>query len=46
MYDKLPEPKKLYEIDSEHDYRLHPEKIEEVNRVIEKFLEAYVPQET
>ncbi|MBX2866732.1 alpha/beta hydrolase [Candidatus Kaiserbacteria bacterium] len=33
------EPKELHELNSEHDYRLHPEIMEEVNQVVESFLE-------
>ena len=36
-----PEPKMLYELDSEHDYRKHPKIIEEVNKVAGKFLDKY-----
>ncbi len=34
-------PKELYELDSGHDYRRYPEKINEVNAVINKFLSEY-----
>lgn len=37
-YDIAAEPKELYEIDSDHDYRYHPQLIEEVNKVIGNFL--------
>lgn len=40
MYDYAAEPKQIHELESEHDYRKHPKIIEEVNRVIEKFLET------
>lgn len=38
MYDYAAEPKQLHELKSEHDYRRHPEIIEEVNQVIGEFL--------
>ena len=34
------EPKMIQAVDSEHDYRYHPEAIEEVNRVIGEFLDT------
>jgi pimeloyl-ACP methyl ester carboxylesterase len=40
-YEKFSKPKELYELKSDHDYRLHPELIEEVNKVIEDFLRKY-----
>lgn len=38
-YDIAAEPKELYELDSDHDYRLHPKLIDEVNTVVGKFLD-------
>lgn len=35
------EPKMIHELNSEHDYRLHPGIISEVNEVIGNFLERY-----
>lgn len=37
-YESAAEPKQLYELDSDHDYRYHPEIIEEVEKVVEEFL--------
>ena len=37
-YELAAEPKQLYELDSDHDYRYHPEVIREVERVTEEFL--------
>lgn len=37
-YEAAVEPKKLYELDSDHDYRWHPELIEEVNTATGSFL--------
>jgi pimeloyl-ACP methyl ester carboxylesterase len=34
-------PKEFYEIDSPHDYRLYPDAIKQVNKVIEGFLRKY-----
>ncbi len=38
-YKNSSNPKQLYEVDSEHNYRLHPEIIEEINKVVGKFLD-------
>jgi esterase/lipase len=38
-YDKSAEPKELYELNSDHDYKLYQDKIEEINNVIGRFLE-------
>lgn len=40
MYDYAAEPKQIHELNSEHDYRRHPEIIEEVNQLIGEFLSA------
>lgn len=41
VYEAAGEPKTIHELNTEHDYRLHPEIIDEVNEVIGKFLEKY-----
>lgn len=41
IYDAIPEPKILHELNSDHDYRYHPEIIEEVNKVVGEFLKKY-----
>ncbi|MBI2573417.1 alpha/beta hydrolase [Candidatus Woesearchaeota archaeon] len=41
IYEMASKPKQLYELDCDHDYRRYAEKIEEVNRVVEEFLEKY-----
>lgn len=41
LYDIASQPKELYELNSGHDYRLHPELIEEVNKVVDEFLRKY-----
>ncbi len=41
MYDVSAQPKMIHELNTEHDYRLHPEIIKEVNRVLGEFLEKY-----
>lgn len=41
MYDIAAEPKMIHELVTEHDYRLHPEIIEEVNEVTGLFLDKY-----
>jgi pimeloyl-ACP methyl ester carboxylesterase len=37
-FNSSAEPKELYELDSDHSYRWHPNLIEEVNKVIGEFL--------
>lgn len=41
IFKKLSEPKQLYELDSDHNYRHHPELIEEVNKVMSNFLQKF-----
>lgn len=38
-YQLYAEPKELYELNSDHNYRFHPELITEINEVIGKFLQ-------
>lgn len=40
-YELFIEPKELYELDSDHDYRLNEKLIEEVNNVVGDFLKKY-----
>ncbi|MEK7160261.1 MAG: alpha/beta hydrolase [Patescibacteria group bacterium] len=40
-YSLASQPKELYELDSEHDYRYNPKSIEEVNNVLGDFLQKY-----
>lgn len=40
-YEESAESKMIHAIDSDHDYRYHPEAIEEVNRVVGQFLDRY-----
>jgi len=42
LYKIASEPKELYELDSDHDYRLYPNLIEEVNKVLGKFLIKFI----
>lgn len=42
VVDSIPEPKTIYKIDCPHDYRLYPDVIEEVNRVMGEFLRKYL----
>ncbi|MFA4907412.1 MAG: alpha/beta hydrolase, partial [archaeon] len=37
-YEKSAAPKQLYEVNSGHDYRFHPEIIQEINRAVGEFL--------
>jgi pimeloyl-ACP methyl ester carboxylesterase len=41
IYEKSADPKQLCVIDSDHNYRHHPEKIIEVNALIETFLQQF-----
>lgn len=41
VYKVASEPKDLANIDSDHDYRRHPELINEVNLIVGKFLDKY-----
>jgi predicted alpha/beta hydrolase family esterase len=41
IYEKIPEPKMLYELHTEHDYRYDRDKIEEINTSIGVFLGKY-----
>lgn len=42
VFDSLPAPKMFLELATEHDYRLHPDMIEAVNRGISEFLKTSV----
>lgn len=41
IYDSIPDPKMLHELNSDHDYRYHPEIIEAVNKITGEFLDKY-----
>ena len=41
LYSITSDPKELYELDSDHNYRFHPKFIEEVNKVVGAFLHKY-----
>ena len=41
LYSITSKPKELYELDSDHNYRFHPELIEEVNAIVGAFLHKY-----
>ncbi len=41
LFKQIPEPKMIYSVQSEHDYRLHPAVMDEVNKVIGEFLDKY-----
>lgn len=41
LFSKIPEPKTLQELSTEHDYRYHPKIIEEVNKALGRFLDKY-----
>lgn len=40
MYNESAAPKMIHALRSEHDYRLHPEIIAEVNQILQEFLET------
>lgn len=42
LYEAIPEPKMIKEINSTHNYRYHPGAIEEVNKTIGQFLDSYI----
>ena len=42
VFKAIPEPKMIHELDTDHDYRYHPEIIEEVNKVVVEFLDKYI----
>ena len=39
MYDAASKPKAIYAVNTEHDYRYHPEIIKEINKAINTFLD-------
>ncbi|MDP2641628.1 MAG: alpha/beta fold hydrolase [Candidatus Yanofskybacteria bacterium] len=41
VYDSIPEPKMIHELDSEHDYRYNPKVIREVNETVDQFIRTY-----
>lgn len=41
IYESIPEPKMIHELNSDHDYRYHSEVVDEVNNVIGQFLDRY-----
>jgi len=41
IFKQIPEPKMIHELKTKHDYRLFPEAIEEVNKVLGEFLDKY-----
>lgn len=43
VFAKIPEPKAIYELHTNHDYRYYPEAIAEVNNVVGKFLDENFP---
>lgn len=42
IYSSLQEPKTLHELKTEHEYRYHPEVVEEVNKVMGRFIDSYL----
>lgn len=44
-YEESAEPKMIHGLKSEHDYRYHPEIIQEVNEVVGEFLDRYATGE-
>lgn len=42
IYNAIPGPKMLYELNTDHSYRRHPDVIKEVEKVIGEFLDKYL----
>ena len=42
IYEAIPEPKMIHELNSNHDYRYNHEIVEEVNKVIGQYLNTYM----
>lgn len=42
VFDSIPEPKMIHELDTDHDYRYHPEIIKEVNEVVGQFVDKHL----
>ena len=42
IYERAAGPKEIVELDSDHNYRHHPQLIDEVNRITDDFLRRYV----
>jgi len=42
IYEETLAPKMIKEIGSDHDYRYHPEAVEEVNKAVGQFLDNYI----
>lgn len=42
VYDSISEPKMLVELNTDHDYRYHPDMIEAVNQAIGRFIDKYL----
>lgn len=42
LFESIPEPKMLHELDTDHDYRYNPKIIKEVNEVVGQFLDQYL----
>lgn len=41
LFETVGQPKRLYELDSDHDYRLRPNHIKKVNELVGDFLDEY-----
>lgn len=44
VFETIPEPKMIHELNTDHDYRYHPGIIKEVNEVVGQFLDTYLVQ--
>ena len=42
VFEMIPKPKMLHLLDTDHDYRYHPEITAEVNKVVGEFLDQYL----
>ncbi|KKW15506.1 MAG: Hydrolase, alpha/beta fold family [Candidatus Jorgensenbacteria bacterium GW2011_GWB1_50_10] len=41
VFETIPGPKQIHELDSDHDYRYNSQAIDEVNKIVERFLNEY-----
>ena len=42
VFEAIPEPKVIHELNTDHDYRYHPEIIEEINEAVGEFVDKYL----
>lgn len=42
VFNSIPKPKMIHELDTDHDYRYHQGIVQEVNKVVGQFLDKYI----